>query len=201
MYNYIKRLLDFIFALLLIILFLPFFIFIPMLIWITMGWPSMFTQKRIGLNNREFRIYKFRSMRHKSGKYNTDAQRITGFGRFLRVSRIDEFPQLFNILIGDMSFIGPRPLLPEYLPYYTKEEIRRHQIRPGLSGLSQVNNLANSNWDEQFKDDIKYVNKMSLKLDVWILIKTILRIIQPATMSNTSINPRPDFITYCKNKQ
>lgn len=192
MYRYFKRFLDFLFSFLFIIVLSPFFIITPLLIWLTMDWPAIYTQRRIGLNNREFRIYKFRSMRHKTEIYQTDDSRITAFGRFIRVTRIDEFPQLFNILKGDMSFIGPRPLLPEYLPYYTKEEVRRHDVRPGLSGLSQVHSSYPS-WEEQFNKDISYVEHLSFMLDVRILVKTIKKVLLPSHKLVSGISGRVKF--------
>jgi len=162
----------------LILLLSPVFLIAPLFILISMGAPVLFKQQRIGLNNQEFEIYKFRSMRNKSEKYSTDSQRITKFGRFLRISRVDEFPQLINILKGDMSFIGPRPLIPEYLPYYTADELSRHHVRPGLSGLSQVS-ASYPAWEEQFAYDVTYVNRLSLKMDISILFKTAAKIATP----------------------
>jgi len=195
MYRYIKRYLDFIFSFLLILLLFPVFVITPIVIWLSMGWPIIFSQKRIGLNNHEFRIYKFRSMRHKTKKHKTDLERITVFGRFLRISRIDEFPQLFNILLGDMSFIGPRPLLQEYLPYYTENEIRRHEVCPGLSGLSQVDGSYPS-WEAQFEKDIKYVKNMSFTLDVKILLRTIAKVLFPSNKLVTGHSGRLKFDDY-----
>ncbi len=163
---------------LLILLLSPVFLITPILILVSMGAPVLFKQQRIGLNNREFKIYKFRTMKNKSDKYSSDSERITKFGRFLRISRVDEFPQLINILKGDMSFIGPRPLIPEYLPYYSSDELIRHQVRPGLSGLSQVS-ASYPVWEEQFAYDVSYVTRLSLKLDISILFKTAAKIVTP----------------------
>ncbi|MBN1414285.1 MAG: sugar transferase [Bacteroidales bacterium] len=194
---YMKRIMDIIFSVLLIILLTPIFLIVPLIIFISMGLPLIFSQNRTGKNNRPFKIYKFRTMREKDDKYVTDEQRITWIGRLLRLFRLDELPQLFNILRGDMSFIGPRPLLPDYLPYYTEEEIRRHKVRPGLTGYSQINNLNYPKWEEQFKSDLFYVNNISFKLDHYIFKKTLLKIIKPSEMMDTGISGgRQNFDDY-----
>ncbi len=196
MYSIIKRLFDFLLSFSLIVLGMPVFLLISLWIIISMGLPVIFSQERTGRNSRSFMIYKFRTMRERCERYLTDEQRITWTGRTLRSFRLDELPQLFNILKGDMSFIGPRPLLPSYLPFYTNEELRRHNVRPGLSGLSQVNHLHYPDWETQFSDDIEYVNHICLKTDLIILFKTLQRIAQPHSMKLTNINQRPNFITY-----
>lgn len=163
-----------------------------------MGRPILFSQKRMGKNNVIFLAYKFRSMRAKSDNLITDNSRITPFGNFLRLSRLDELPQLVNILKGDMSFIGPRPLLPEYLPYYSDTEKKRHNVRPGLSGLSQINNLNYPDWDVQLKDDVKYAENISFKYDFLILFKTIQRIFQVKKLAQSNAKPRKSFIEFKK---
>ena len=162
----------------LLLLLLPVYAFFALLIAINMGTPVFFVQKRIGLNNKVFKLYKFRSMRTKTAELDVDYKRITTLGRFIRVARIDEFPQLLNIFKGDMSFIGPRPLLPEYLPFYNSYELQRHNVRPGLSGLSQVSGSYPS-WEEQFENDIKYVNHLSFKMDMIVLINTFKKVLFP----------------------
>jgi undecaprenyl phosphate N,N'-diacetylbacillosamine 1-phosphate transferase len=158
-----------------------------------MGAPVLYKQERIGKNNKLFVIYKFRSMDHKSGKKQTDEQRISLFGKLLRQFRIDELPQLFNILTGKMSFIGPRPLLADYLPYYNELEIRRHEVKPGLSGYSQISNLNNPKWEDQFKLDVYYVDNISLKLDAMILFKTVVKVFSPSKMMETGYAGRARF--------
>ena len=180
---------------LLILILSPVFIVTPLLILLSMGAPVIFKQQRIGLENREFEIYKFRSMKEKSKKYSSDSERITRIGRFLRVSRVDEFPQLLNILKGDMSFVGPRPLLPDYLPYYTTIEKRRHEVRPGLSGLSQVS-ASYPAWEEQFAYDVEYVDHLCIKQDITILFKTIAKIVRPTSKLITGNAQRLRFDTY-----
>lgn len=134
-------------------------------------------------------------MRDKSEKYDVDYKRITPFGRMLRIARIDELPQLLNILKGDMSFIGPRPLLPEYLPYYAENELQRHNVRPGLSGLSQVSGSYPS-WEEQFENDIYYVTHLSLKMDITVLIKTFKKVLFPTQKLISGKQGRVRFDVY-----
>jgi lipopolysaccharide/colanic/teichoic acid biosynthesis glycosyltransferase len=200
-YSHFKRGIDFLFSLVSLILSLPLMVISAFLIYIVMGTPVFFVQKRIGKNNKEFKLYKFRSMQKKSDKHQTDNERITRLGNFLRDFRLDELPQLFNILNGDMSFIGPRPLLPEYLPFYSEEEIKRHKIRPGLSGLSQVNHLHYPDWETQFKDDVVYAETISFGTDIIILLKTLQKMLHPSSMKLTNIKPRPTFIEYRKGQR
>lgn len=154
----------------------------------------MFTQERLGLNNKSFNIYKYRTMIESNGLNLADYQRITLLGRILRVLRLDEIPQIYNILRGDMSFIGPRPLLKEYLKYFTTKELRRHEVRPGLSGLSQVKSSYPS-WEQQFEYDIQYVDNMSFRLDVIIFFMTFKKIIRPTKklISGHAGRPRLDY--------
>jgi lipopolysaccharide/colanic/teichoic acid biosynthesis glycosyltransferase len=189
---------DFIVAFFLIVLFFPLFILVSLCIYLAMGLPILYKQERVGARNKTFVIYKFRSMLNKSEKFQTEEERIQWFGKILRQFRIDELPQLFNILLGHMSFIGPRPLLTEYLPYYNEFEIRRHEVRPGLSGYSQVRNLNNMDWEEQFRLDIYYVNNLSFKLDSIILVKTILKVLRASKMIKTGYKGRIRFDTYRK---
>lgn len=198
MYKRIKRTCDFVISFCLIIVLAPLFIIVSIIILLVMGSPIFFKQERIGLNNKPFVIYKFRSMLHKSEIYQTEAQRIRLFGKLIRQFRIDELPQLVNIFKGDMSFIGPRPLLPEYLTYYNEIEIRRHEVRPGLSGYSQISNLNYPDWEDQFELDIYYVDHLSLQLDFRILVKTLIKIIRPAKIVKTGYSGRSRFDTYRK---
>ena len=174
--KFIKRVLDFSLALLAIIILSPVYIIISILVVIFMGWPILFKQPRPGKNEKIFNMYKFRTMtnkKDKDGNLLPDDQRLTGFGKFLRATSLDELPELINIIKGDMSFIGPRPLLVKYLPYYTKEEHHRHDVRPGLTGWAQVNGRNLVNWDERFKLDLEYVNNISFLLDLKTIIKTV----------------------------
>ena len=197
-YKWIKQILDFALSLVLIVLLSPLLIVIWVSILIEMGSPVLYKQERIGLNNKSFVIYKFRSMDHKSEKKQTDEQRIRLFGKLLRQFRMDELPQLFNILIGKMSFIGPRPLLPDYLAYYNEIEMRRHEVKPGLSGYSQVSSLNYLEWEDQFKLDVYYVDNISLKLDAMILFKTVAKILRPSKMVQTGFAGRTRFDVHRK---
>lgn len=178
--NYIKRVLDFIFALLLLILLSPLLLVVT--IWLhfaNKGAGAFFTQERPGKDEKIFRLYKFKSMtdeRDAEGNLLPDADRITRAGRFVRSTSIDELPQLWNVIKGDMSFIGPRPLLVRYLPYYTEREHRRHDVRPGITGLSQVSGRNNLKWDERLEMDVKYVEEICFILDIRIAIVTIKKV-------------------------
>ena len=175
--KYIKRILDFIFALIGIIITSPILLILYILVIIFMGFPAIFKQERPGKDEKIFKLYKFRTMTNKkdeNGKLLPDADRLTKFGKFLRKSSLDELPEFFNILFGQMSFIGPRPLLVKYLEFYTEEERHRHDVRPGLTGLAQVSGRNLLNWEDRFQKDIEYVNNVNFKNDVKILFKTVL---------------------------
>ncbi len=145
-----------------------------------LGSPTFFTQERPGLHGKPFRMVKFRTMtqaRGADGQLLPDALRVTSFGRFLRASSLDELPELWNVLKGDMSLVGPRPLLMEYLPLYTSEQARRHQVRPGITGWAQVNGRNAISWEDKFKLDVWYVDNRSLWLDIkilWLTVKKVL---------------------------
>lgn len=178
--EYIKRVLDFVFALLLLILLSPLLLVVT--IWLhfaNKGARAFFTQERPGKDEKIFKLYKFKSMtdeRDAEGNLLPDADRITRAGRFVRSTSIDELPQLWNVLKGDMSFIGPRPLLVRYLPYYTEREHRRHNVRPGITGLSQVSGRNNLKWDERLEMDVRYVEEICFILDFRIAIDTIKKV-------------------------
>lgn len=174
-----KRLFDFIFSIILIVILSPIFCITCILIKMILGKPILFRQIRPGLKGKPFIIYKFRTMtdeRDSMGNLLPDAVRLTGFGRFLRKLSLDELPQLFNILKGDMSFVGPRPLLMEYLPLYNKEQARRHEVRPGITGWAQVNGRNAISWEEKFKLDVWYVDHRSFWLDMKILLLTFIKV-------------------------
>lgn len=174
--KYFKRTLDVIISLIAIILLFPILLIISLLVLIFLGKPIFFKQKRIGKDEKQFNMYKFRTMTNKTnkkGKLLPDEKRLTKFGKFLRKTSLDELPEFFNILTGKMSFIGPRPLLVEYLDYYTKEERHRHDVRPGLTGLAQVNGRNLLNWDERFKKDVEYVKNITFVGDIKIILDTI----------------------------
>lgn len=177
--KYIKRPLDIIFSLLAIILLSPVFLAVAILVKIQLGSPVLFKHLRPGLNGNIFTMYKFRSMtdeRDESGNLLPSRERLTKLGKVLRATSLDELPELFNILRGDMSFIGPRPLLPEYLPLYNDRQKHRHDVRPGLSGLAQVNGRNTISWEEKFDFDLQYVENISFALDVKILFQTVAKV-------------------------
>ena len=179
--KYIKRLLDFILALVAIIILSPILIIVGILIKIKLGSPVIFKQERPGLNDKIFTIYKFRTMtneKDENGKLLPNHMRMTRFGKMLRKTSLDELPELVNILRGEMSFIGPRPLLVEYLLLYNERQKQRHSVRPGLSGLAQINGRNAITWEEKFDYDIEYVENLSFLLDVKIFIQTIIKVIK-----------------------
>lgn len=185
MYSTLKRLFDFIGALIAIAIFLPIIIVVYLYLKITNG-SVIFHQKRIGLNKKEFSIYKFKTMTDKKdnlGVLLPDKDRLTKTGKFLRKTSLDELPQLFNVLKGSMSIVGPRPLLPEYLPLYTEEQNKRHNVKPGITGWAQVNGRNTISWDQKFKYDVWYVNNQSLLLDIKIIIKTIIKVIKKSDIN------------------
>ncbi len=183
--NHLKRFFDFLFSAMALIALSPFLIIIAIMVRITMGSPVLFRQDRPGMidektgKERIFRLYKFRSMRDatdKDGKKLPDTMRLTKFGRFIRATSVDELPELFNILIGDMSIVGPRPLTVKYLNYYTKKEHHRHDVRPGLTGWAQVNGRNSISWDKKFQYDLEYVNNISILLDIKIILLTVKKV-------------------------
>jgi sugar transferase EpsL len=177
-----KRLIDIVVAGTALLALSPVMLVTVLLVRLRLGSPVLFTQMRPGLHGRPFRMIKFRSMtdtRDAAGHLLPDEQRLPPFGRFLRASSLDELPELWNVLRGDMSLIGPRPLLMEYLPLYTPEQARRHQVRPGITGWAQVNGRNAISWEDKFRLDIWYVDNHSLALDMRILLLTVLRVVRP----------------------
>jgi lipopolysaccharide/colanic/teichoic acid biosynthesis glycosyltransferase len=191
---FLKLLFDIIVSLTLIILLAPLILFIALLIWVTMGRPILFRQRRVGYKGQVFTIYKFRTMteeRDEHGNLLPDEQRLTRFGRFLRETSLDELPELFNVLKGDMSLVGPRPLLVEYLPYYTPEERKRHNMRPGITGWAQVNGRNAITWDQKLALDVWYVDNWSLWLDFKIILMTIIKVIKREGISTNGYATAP----------
>ena len=179
--KYFKRPLDFIMALLGLIILSPLLLVIAILVRIKLGSPVIFKQPRPGLNEEIFTLYKFRTMtdeRDGNGELLPDEVRLTSFGKFLRSTSLDELPELWNILKGDMSFVGPRPLLVRYLPYYTEEERQRHTVRPGLTGLSQVNGRNLLAWDKRLELDVQYAKNISFISDAEIMCLTLRKVVQ-----------------------
>lgn len=175
----IKRPMDFILSLIAIIVLSPVLLVVALFVRIKLGGPVLFNQDRPGLNESIFTMYKFRTMtdeKDENGNLLPDAIRLTRFGKLLRDTSLDEIPGLFNILKGDMSIIGPRPLLVQYLPLYNKRQNRRHEVRPGLSGLAQVNGRNAISWEEKFNLDVEYVDKISFIMDWKIIFLTIKKV-------------------------
>ena len=200
--SFFKRLIDFS-----IVLFALLFIW-PILLLITIwlhfankGAGAFFTQDRPGKDGKIFKVIKFKTMtdeRDADGNLLPDSERITKVGRFVRSTSIDELPQLINVLKGDMSLIGPRPLLPSYLPYYTVREQLRHTVRPGITGLAQVNGRNNLNWDDRLECDAYYVENLTFCMDLKVLYKTVINVIKRKDI--TVVTTLPDFNEYRKSK-
>ena len=177
--NIIKRIFDFTASLCGLILLSPILIVVALLIRLNLGSPIFFTQDRVGKHNKVFKMIKFRSMKDgvdKNGNLLPDEMRLTKFGKILRSTSLDELPELINVLKGDMSLIGPRPLLVDYLPLYNENQIRRHNVLPGLTGWAQINGRNSLSWNEKFNLDIWYVDNWSLTLDIKILFLTIYKV-------------------------
>ena len=174
--KYIKRLLDILLSLAVLVVLSPVLLLLALLVRLKLGTPVFFCQERPGRGEKIFKLYKFRTMtdaRDAKGDLLPDQDRLTGFGRFLRSTSLDELPEFFNILKGDMSFIGPRPLLVSYLPYYTREESLRHTVRPGLTGLAQVSGRNFIDWDRRLQKDVEYVRGLSFLMDLKVLFLTV----------------------------
>lgn len=174
--KFFKRVIDFCLSLLALIFLSPLLLFVALLVRVKLGSPVLFKQERPGKNEKIFTLYKFRTMtdaRDENGNFLLDSKRKTKLGNLMRKTSIDELPELVNILKGDMSIVGPRPLVVEYLPYYTNEERRRHEVRPGLTGLAQVSGRSFLSWEDRFKLDIEYVDSCSILLDIKIVLKTV----------------------------
>ncbi len=181
-----KRWLDFLLALAGLILLSPVLAMLATLVWWRLGWPVIFAQERPGLCGRPFRIVKFRTMtdgRDAEGNILPDEARLPGFGRFLRATSLDELPELWNVLLGDMSFVGPRPLLMEYIAHYTPVQMRRHEVRPGITGWAQVNGRNALSWERKFEYDVWYVDHVSLALDLKILWATVGEVVRAEGIS------------------
>lgn len=195
MYKYIKRFFDFVSALLALIVFSILLAVVAVLVKVKLGSPVIFKQERPGLNNKVFTLYKFRTMtdeRDENGELLPDEVRLTKFGQFLRNTSIDELPELINILKGDMSVIGPRPLLVQYIPLYNEHQARRAEVKPGLSGWAQVNGRNSVTWEDKFDMDVYYVDNYSLALDLKILFMTVKNVIKrEGISSDTSATMEP----------
>lgn len=175
-----KRFIDLLLVVLTLPLWLPLFFLVVILVFTVEGRPVFFTQERAGLKGKTFVLFKFRSMRKETGdkQEDTDEKRLTRFGQFLRKTSLDELPQLFNVLGGSMSLVGPRPLPVRYLPRYSKEQARRHEVRPGITGWAQVNGRNTLDWNTKFEYDVWYVDNHSLFLDIKIMFMTFSSVLR-----------------------
>lgn len=189
--KYIKRWLDFLLSLLAIIILSPILLIVALLVRIKLGSPVIFKQKRPGLHEKIFTLYKFRTMtdeKDKDGNLLPDDQRLTKFGKLLRSTSLDELPELFNILKGDMSIVGPRPLLVKYLPLYNEHQKHRHDVRPGFTGWAQCNGRNAISWEEKFDLDVYYVKHLTFILDLSVIFKTIkIVFLREGISSDTSV--------------
>jgi Sugar transferases involved in lipopolysaccharide synthesis len=193
---FLKRIMDFLLSLIALVILLPGLLIFAILIYIKLGSPVFFKQQRPGKNGEIFEILKFRTMtseKDKDGNLLSDEIRLTKFGKFLRSTSIDELPELINILKGDMSIVGPRPLLVQYLPYYNEEQRHRHDVRPGLTGLAQVNGRNVLSWEEKFKFDVEYVRDITFLGDCKIIWKTAMKVIQRENISSKTSVTMEEF--------
>ena len=195
--KFFKRVFDIIISLIFILCFWWLYIVIAILVKVKLGSPILFKQDRPGLNEKIFKMYKFRTMTDKkdaNGILLPDVDRLTKFGGFLRSTSLDEIPELWNVLKGEMALVGPRPLLVEYLKKYSKNEKRRHEVKPGITGWAQVNGRNNTTWEERFENDIYYVEKLSFILDMKIIIKTILKVIKRSDINQSEKETMKNFL-------
>ena len=187
--KYIKRLLDFILSLIALIVLSPLMIIIYILVIIKLGRPGIFKQQRPGKDEKLFTLYKFRTMtdeKDENGNLLADSERLTRFGKILRSTSLDELPELINIIKGDMAIVGPRPLLVEYLPLYNKEQKHRHDVRPGLTGLAQINGRNSISWENKFNDDIEYIHNINFLYDTKIVLMTIIKVLKREGITQTN---------------
>lgn len=196
MKDHVKRVFDLIISLILMALLSPLFLLVIILNLIILGRPIFFKQERIGKSEQPFYIFKFRTMLNtynENGELLSDQERMTSYGKLLRRYSLDELPELFNVLLGEMSLVGPRPLLPEYLDFYTLEQKRRHQVKPGITGLAQVNGRNAISWEEKLKLDVFYVDNRSFLLDLKILMITLKKVINAEGISQAGHATMPRF--------
>lgn len=201
--HFFKRLLDFLLSLLGILILSPVLLVLTLLGAVKMKGNPFFTQERPGKNEKIFKLIKFRTMtneKDKDGNLLPDEVRLNGYGKFLRSTSLDELPELFNILLGQMAIVGPRPLLVKYLPWYTQEQRHRHDVRPGLTGYAQAHGRNAVSWDEKFEMDVWYVNHLTLKTDVKILFATVGAVLRREGISSETSATMESFEDYCKSK-
>jgi len=192
-----KRFFDLLACMILLILLSPLMLVLFLLIWIRLGWPVIFSQERPGKNGRIFKLYKFRSMREEYDKHGTplpDADRLTPLGKFLRSFSLDELPEFVNVIKGEMSLVGPRPLLTAYLERYTPEQTRRHEVLPGITGWAQVNGRNAISWEDKFTLDVWYVDHWSFWLDIRILFMTLGKALKRESINAPGSASAPEFM-------
>ena len=202
--KYFKRMLDFILSLGAVIVLSPVILVLTVIGAVAMGGNPFFTQERPGRHEKIFKLVKFRTMNNKkdkNGELLPDEKRLTSYGKWLRSTSLDELPELFNILKGDMAIIGPRPLLVKYLPYYTKEQHHRHDVRPGLTGYAQAHGRNATTWDDRFRYDLKYVKHITFLGDVKIIIDTVKAVVKREGISAEGQATMGDFIDYVNEKR
>jgi undecaprenyl phosphate N,N'-diacetylbacillosamine 1-phosphate transferase len=193
---YLKRFLDLVISSISLVLLFPIFLLVALLVKIKLGSPVIFKQARPGLNEKIFYLYKFRSMtnaKDNNGILLSDQLRLTKFGKLLRSTSLDELPSLFNIIKGDMSIVGPRPLLVKYLPLYNEKQRKRHLVRPGLTGLAQINGRNSLSWVNKFNYDIRYIEKITLICDFIIILKTIKKVLLKEGITSKTISTMEEF--------
>lgn len=198
--NFLKRLIDFTLSLLAVVFLSPLLLLLMIVGFIAMSGNPFFTQQRPGKNEKIFKLIKFRTMNNKKDKFGNllpDEVRLTKYGKFLRSTSLDELPELFNILKGDMSIVGPRPLLVKYLPYYNAEEKHRHDAVPGLTGLAQVSGRNALSWEDKFALDLKYVSNITFCGDIQIILQTVGKVFKREGISSETCATMEDFTDYC----
>lgn len=192
-----KRLFDLITSILLLILFSPLMLTLFLVVWVKLGWPVIFTQARPGKDGKIFNLHKFRTMRDtfdRNGVPLPDSERLTSLGRFMRSASLDELPELVNVITGEMSLVGPRPLLIAYLDRYTPEQARRHEMLPGITGWAQVNGRNALSWEDKFKLDVWYVDNWYFWLDIKILVMTIGKVFKREAINAPGSATAPEFM-------
>jgi lipopolysaccharide/colanic/teichoic acid biosynthesis glycosyltransferase len=200
----VKPFLDWLVAIMALVVVFPVFLTVYFVLKLSSGGAAFFSQERIGYREKKFIAYKFKTMNDRKDNYGNllpDAERLTQVGNWIRRTSLDELPQLWNIIKGDMSFVGPRPLLPEYLPYYDERQKKRHSVKPGITGLAQVNGRNLTTWEKRFDLDIQYIEKISFALDMKILLMTIIKVIKSEGISAEGHATMPKFSEYVKQKR
>lgn len=202
--RFLKPFFDVIVSLFGVVIFMPLFLLVAFCLLVFNRGNVFFTQERVGKNERIFKVFKFKTMTDETDHNNhllPDEKRLTLVGTYIRKLSLDELPQIINVLLGDMSFIGPRPLLPEYLPYYTSIQRQRHTVKPGITGLAQINGRNLTTWENRFMFDVFYVENISFKLDLQIIARTFIKVVRSEGISAEGHATMPKFSDYMKTKK